>query len=455
MGYGDLREQERVCVIGGGPTGISVGAELNVVGIHYDLYETESDFGGVWNGEGACGRAYPSLHLISPKFNTQFSDYPMPEDYPHYPNHNLMLRYIRSYAKQFGVYEKTRFNTTVTKLTPEKERWEVELSNGDRRSYDFVCVCNGLQRLPYYPDPPYPGEFLGEVMHAMEYKTPDQLKNKRIVCIGAGNSGCDIVVDAVHHGAEVYHSTRRGYYYQPKFIDGKPTPQWMMELGNMFGSKKETLAYIKQVFKLAGYDGADYGLKKPDYPLDAAHAIMNSQILYHIGHGDVQPKGDVTSFQDQTVLFEDGSKVEADMVVYATGYQRQFPFLDPKYLTCEEKIPDLFLHIAPKNFNHLFFLGYINTAAGLGDAAKAQAQFLVSYLKGMFGQTKGYTMFLKAKNEDTADLGQGVLHRLSAACVGSRPVEVFSLTNAISRYARGALNQARCREGEGYEKSGK
>ena len=117
-----------------------------------------------------------------------------------------------------------------------------------------------------------------------------------------------IAIDAVHHSDEVYHSMRRGYYFQPKFIAGKPTPQWMMQLGNKFATKEETLAYIKQVYKLAGYDGTDYGLKQPDYPLDGAHPIMNSQILYHIGHGDIQSKEDVTSIRNNTVTFADGTE---------------------------------------------------------------------------------------------------------------------------------------------------
>ena len=66
----------KLCIVGGGPLGIGLGRELNEGGIDYDLYETEADFGGVWNREGKSGRVYPSLHLISPKFNTQVPDFP-------------------------------------------------------------------------------------------------------------------------------------------------------------------------------------------------------------------------------------------------------------------------------------------------------------------------------------------------------------------------------------------
>lgn len=412
-----IHQSPKVCIIGGGPTGIGIGREMLDAGFEFDLFESESDFGGVWNSQGECSRAYPSLHLISPKFNTQVPDFPMPEEFPHYPNHRQMLEYIRSYAKKFGLYERAHFNARVVSLTQVGNTWRTtveehnptQLSHGNQRqySYDFVIVCNGLQRIARYPDPPYPGQFSGTILHAKDYKSTEQIKGKRVLCIGAGNSGCDIAVDACHHADKIYHSTRRGYYYQPKFINGKPTPQWMMELGNKFDTKEESLAYIKQVFKMAGFDGADYGLKSPDYPLDACHPIMNSQILYHIGHGDVCPKGDVKYFDGNKVFFEDNSSVEVDIVIYATGYKRDLSFLDPGILKWKNEIPDLFLHSTPKNLENMLFMGFINAAGGLGDGLKTQGKFVVSYLRAFITKSAGYKKFMEAKNNDTPDIGQG------------------------------------------------
>lgn len=401
-----MREAVRVCIIGGGPLGIGLGRELGEGGIDYDLYEAEADLGGVWNGDGNSGRVYPSLHLISPKFNTQVPDYPMPEDYPVYPDHRRMLAYLRDYARHFGVYERARCGTTVMRLSRAGAGWEVETSKGRGGHYDLVAVCNGAQRLPRYPDPPYPGRFDGDVLHSMHYKNPDQIQGKRVLVVGGGNSGCDIAVDAVHHAAAVYHSTRRGYHYYPKFIDGKPTPQWMLQLGNRFETKQETMAYIQQVFKLAGFDGEDYGLPRPDHPLDAAHPIMNSQILYHIGHGDIRAKDDIRRFDGFGVHFLDGSHAEVDIVIYATGYDRDFPFIDPTLLQWKNGIPDLFIHIAPRHLDNIFFFGFVNAAAGLGDGLRLQGQFVRSYIRAYTGKTAGFRRFVRAKQQDEPDLGQ-------------------------------------------------
>lgn len=398
--------QRTVAIIGGGPTGIGVARELIDGGVPVDIFEAESDFGGVWNAEAACGRAYKSLHLISPKFNTQVPDFPMPEEYPAYPNHRQMLAYIRSYAKAFGLYERAHFNSKVEDLRPEGKGWRIRTSAGHDAFYPLVIVCNGLQRVPRFPEPACPGHFAGKVMHANDYKSADQLEGRRILIVGGGNSGCDIAVDAIRTAETVLHSTRRGYYYQPKFIDGKPTPQWMMELGNKFDSKEETLAYIGEVFRLAGYDGADYGLPRPDYPLDAAHPVMNSLLLYHIGHGDITPKGGISRFDGNTVHFTDGSTESVDTILYATGYRRDFPFLDKETLEWKGDIPDLFLHSTPRNLDNILFMGFINAAGGLGDGLKTQGLFVLNYAKAYFGRTPGLKRFLAAKKTDTPDLGQ-------------------------------------------------
>ncbi len=394
----------KLAIVGGGPTGIGIGRELAAAGIDFDLYEAESDFGGVWNGSAACGRTYPSLHLISPKFNTQVQDFPMPADYPHYPNHAQMLAYIRALARDARLHERTCFGARVERLEPAGNGWRLRCADGRGGDYDLVVVCTGLQRKPRLAS--YPGHFDGEVLHTADYKSPEQLRGRRVLVVGAGNSGCDLAVEAVHHAAGVLHSTRRGYYYQPKFIDGKPTPQWMMELGNRFGSKEDTLAYIQQVFKLAGFDGTDYGLPEPDYPLDAAHPVMNSQLLYFIGHGDIVPKGDVECFEGRQVRFKDGSAAEVDLVVYATGYDRDLSFLDPGLLEWKSGIPDLFLHSTPRNHDNLLFMGFVNAAGGLGDGLKTQGAFVRSYARALAGRTAGLHAFLHAKRHDQPDLGQ-------------------------------------------------
>ena len=101
--------------------------------------------------------------------------------------------------------------------------WDVTLDTGERRRYAGVVICNGHNWEPKYPD--YPGEFTGATLHSSEYKTPDALEGKRVLVVGAGNSGCDIAAESAQHATRTLLSTRRGYYYMPKYFFGRPVDQ--------------------------------------------------------------------------------------------------------------------------------------------------------------------------------------------------------------------------------------
>src|SRR5690606_22278658 len=71
--------------------------------------------------------------------------------------------------------------------------------------------------------PEFKGDFSGEFVHSAIYKNAAIFEGKRVLVIGAGNSGCDIAVDAVHRAKKVHISVRRGYYFVPKYVFGKPS----------------------------------------------------------------------------------------------------------------------------------------------------------------------------------------------------------------------------------------
>ena len=92
----------------------------------------------------------------------------MPDDYPAYPNHEQMLAYIRSYARAFGLYETARFNAPVTRLAREGKGWRLTAGDGLSGVYELVVIATGLQRVPLYPDPAYPGLVRGrDAAHAL------------------------------------------------------------------------------------------------------------------------------------------------------------------------------------------------------------------------------------------------------------------------------------------------
>ena len=107
-------------------------------------------------------------------------------------------------------------------------------------------------------------DFDGELLHTSAYKSPELFKGKRVLVVGAGNSGCDIAVDAVHYARSVDISVRRGYYFVPKYVFGKPA--------DTLGGKFKMPPWLKQkidsvVLQWFTGDPARFGLPKPDYKM--------------------------------------------------------------------------------------------------------------------------------------------------------------------------------------------
>ena len=212
----------------------------------------------------------------------------MPGEYPDYPNHAQALEYLRSFAKVFGLYEFIRFGQAVERAERVEEGdWRVTLGDGETRTYSGIIVAAGIHWTPNLPE--LPGEFDGECIHSSRYKSPDILRDKRVLIVGAGNSGCDIAVEAAQHAARTFLSVRRGYHYLPKYVFGRPTDQ----VGEI-GVKLHLPLFIRRpldrlLLKVVVGSPEQYGLPKPDHKLLESHPIVNSQILLALGQGDITP----------------------------------------------------------------------------------------------------------------------------------------------------------------------
>ena len=272
-----------------------------------------------------------------------------------------------------------RLNTRVKRVEPVNGHWEITTEEGLTEAYKGVIIANGCLSHPNIPE--IPGEFTGEIMHSCKYKTAGIFEGKRVLVVGAGNSGCDIVVDAVHRASRVDLSVRRGYHFVPKYVFGRPA--------DTIGGAIRLPAKVKQ--KIDGWmlntffivDPQKLGFPKPDHKLYESHPIVNTLVLYHLGHGDISIKKDVASFEGKTVHFRDGSSGEYDMVMLATGYKLNYPFIDRRHLNWpeDEKAPQLYLNIFTPQHDNLFVLGMIE-ATGLGwEGRNKQAELVAHYIR--------------------------------------------------------------------------
>jgi cation diffusion facilitator CzcD-associated flavoprotein CzcO len=214
-------------------------------------------------------------------------------------------------------------------------------------------------------------------MHTSAYRSPKVFEGKRVLIVGAGNSGCDIAVDAVHHAASVDLSVRRGYYFVPRYLFGRPSDT--LNQGRPLPARIKQFVDTRVLRAFTG-DPVRFGFPRPDYRLYESHPIVNTLILNHLGQGDLRVVGDLDRFDGSTVRFADGSAADYDLVMLATGYRLDYPFVDRAHLNWTAAAPELFLNVFPPSFNGLFVLGMIE-ASGIGWQGRyEQAELIAAYL---------------------------------------------------------------------------
>jgi cation diffusion facilitator CzcD-associated flavoprotein CzcO len=361
-------------VVGAGSSGLAAIKNLREHGFEAEGFEREDDVGGNWNFRKQGSRVYANTHMISSKPFTQFPDFPMPDRFPDFPHQRQVLEYFRAYRRHFGLDRAIRFSTEVERVEPWDggKAWDVAVRRPDGTlqtgRYAGVVVANGHNWNPKLPDYEGLASFAGETMHSADYKDASVLRGKRVLVVGGGNTGCDIVVDAAQQADQAIHSTRRGYWYAPKYIMGRPSDQVGDLLAGLLGSLRLPAAVYRRLgertLRLTVGDQRRYGLPLPDHHLYETHPIVNSLLLYHLGHGDIAVKPDVARFEPDGVVFADGSRAEVDLVVFATGYLVRFDFLDDEHLSMTGGRPRLHQHVFSPRYDNLFVAGLIQPDSG-------------------------------------------------------------------------------------------
>ena len=365
--------EETFALVGAGPIGLCVARALAQRGIPYVQFESANEVGGNWR-DGV----YETAHIISSRRTTEFSDYPMPAGYPDFPSAAQMLAYLRDYARHYDLEKRIAFGTTVTEAKPVAsdggERWELTFADGERRTYKGVIACIGHHWDRRWPS--YPGTFSGEMLHSKDYKSPEQLRGKRVLTIGGGNSACDIASEAARVGAASHISTRRGYWFLPKTMFGVPlvelvrpwTPLWLQRL------------FLRAVLAISIGDYRRYGLQKPDHAIFEHHPTINSELLHYIKHGRITPHPDVARYDGDAVEFTDGTRERFDVVVAATGFHQTIPFLSRDLVPIEGPVVKLYGSMMSDRYRNLYVFGWAQARYGFGPIVSPGADLLAEVI---------------------------------------------------------------------------
>lgn len=417
---------DSICIIGGGPGGLCMARALKRQGLDYEQFERHSDFGGVWDLENPGTPMYESAHFISSRDLSGFLDYPMPKHFPDYPSNRQILEYLRSFALAFGLYDKVRFNTVVERVDKDEDgRWIITLGNGERRRYRALVCATGCNWDPNMPE--IKGHFNGEIRHSVTYRCTDEFKGKRVLIIGAGNSGADIACDAAANADKAFISLRRGYHFIPKHIFGLPAdevsekgpqlPMWLTRL--LFGG----------ILRLVNGNLSRFGLPKPDHKLFESHPLLNSQLLHYLQHGDIQVRPDISHYEGDQVVFKDGTRETLDLVLYATGYKWSCRYATD-YFEWKGGRPQMYLSIFSRQHHNLFGIGYLETNSSAYKLFDNEAHLIACHLADQLRRPSMAQEFHQLIQHDQPDLSGGIQF------VKSQRHEVYLEVHALKKHMR-------------------
>jgi dimethylaniline monooxygenase (N-oxide forming) len=378
------RELPKVCLIGAGSSGIAAAKALHERGIPFDCFEKSDRVGGNWVFENRNGMsaAYRDLFINTSRPRMEYSDFPMPESYPDFPHHTQIAAYFEDYVDHFALRDLITFETGVQRASrDEAGAWTVELDTGESRSYDALLVANGHHWNARWPEPAFAGAdgFPGTQMHAHSYIDNSIFAGKRVVVLGMGNSAMDIAVESSYVAERTYLAARRGVWIVPKYVFGKPVDQIRNDPRIPFKIRQRI---TQQLIRSYAGPPERYGLPKPDHRMGESHPTISGRILDRIQHGTITPKPNIDRFDGPRVRFVDGSEVEADVVVYCTGYKITFPFFDEELISAPDNHIELFRRVFHPDIPNVFFIGLLQPLGAIMPLAEAQGAWVGDYLLG-------------------------------------------------------------------------
>lgn len=352
----------RAAVIGAGAGGLCAAKDLLQRGIDVTVFEMGSCIGGLWVYENDNGRSptYKSLHINSEAAVTSYEDFPFPPGTPLFPPHAVVRAYLENYARAFGVEERIRFNAPVSSVEPlEGDRWRVVLRDGSAEDFDAVVAAPGHQAVPSHP--PFREQFTGEYLHVHDYREPEPFAGKRVLVVGTGNSAMDSAADLAGVASTVAVVARSPVLIMPRMLFGVPTSRVLAKVERpwMPWPLRRRLRVLLATVVHGRMER--WGLTTPT---KRTHPTGHATIMSHAAYGRVVFRPGIREVRGSQVEFVDGRTEEYDVMLAATGYEVDLPFVSPEVVPVVGRRVDLYKRIVAPGRPNLFFVGFFNVSGG-------------------------------------------------------------------------------------------
>ena len=300
-------ENKRVAIIGAGAAGIICCKRFIDDGYNVTVFEQTEQVGGTWVyreevGENVHSSMYKNLKTNLARQSMGFLNFPFPQEYPTFMHHSHVLQYLQSFAESQNLLPSINFNAKVLQILPEDSEnplsggwnltWESLLDGSVKaEKFDFISICNGHYAFPHIPEIKGIANFKGKIIHSHDYRENVPFTNQSVVIVGSAFSGMDIANEIKEVAKKVHICQRKNYQMN--------TP--------------------------------------------------GSRVVYHNNLVLIDNRGYLTIENEEEKLDE------IDSIIFCTGYEYKYPFIDSTKVPIffkYKRVCNLYLHMLPFNRFH-------------------------------------------------------------------------------------------------------
>ena len=387
----DLKQTKTVGIVGAGVSGLATARSLISQGLECTVFERGSVLGGVWSD------GYLNFGVQVQKELYEFPDWPLPEGTPNFTPGPIIQRYLTDFAEHFGITPHIRFDTTVTNIIEQDgpgSGWIITSRRNDEESkdeFDLVVICIGLySNVPNLPEFPNRDTFGGEVIHNSKLKSSEQLSGRRVAVVGYGKSATDAAIESAAAATETHIVFREPHWPIPQKLAGvlpfkwgllhrmnitlippyqyaTPVEKVVHSLGKplvwLYWRLVETLLYFQ--CQMGSRFGARVSLV-PKVPIEidafGESTMVPRGSFYRLARSDAIQlhRTTIEEYTPTGLKLTDGSTLDLDLVIMATGWETDFSFFSPdvlERLSIENDGFYLYRHMLNPNIPGLIFIG--------------------------------------------------------------------------------------------------
>jgi len=309
-----------VVIIGAGPGGVSAAVCLHDLGIRPLLIDRADHVAASWRGR------YDRLKLNTGRQFSHLPNRPYPKGTPTFPTRDQVVAYLDHHAREDGIA--LRLGTSVKRIDRSSRGWRLTTSAGDIDARQVV-VATGYENSPVVPDWQGKDRFTGELMHSSAYRNPGPFVDKQVLVVGAGSSAMEIAHDLATGGAaKVWLAVRTPPNIILRTLPGG-LPGDLMATPLYHFPVRFADAIARAARRAAIGDLTSFGLPVPNEGifsrsarLGRAPAILDIEVIDAIKNSAIEVVAAVSALGGGSVTLADGTVLDPDVVIAATGYKR-------------------------------------------------------------------------------------------------------------------------------------